>query len=192
MDWRCLENSRLRSTIAKARSSRCRADPEATAGRTVSADLDSVRAREGSATALDSSLQAGADSRAGEDRATAPGHESGRDEEAEAVEQSWCVCDAPATTETVGQPAARRPVQGKRDVEWADRSARPSRGGSGREEREGPTADDTAGRWAHYFPGLRTDHGRCEPISAREAAGEVVGCDSGVGKEYLTRCEKEE
>src|ERR1700745_3709864 len=64
------------------------------------------------------------------------------------------------------------------DVEWADRSARPSRGGSGREEREGQTADDTAGRWAHYFHGVPTNNGRCESISAREAGGKLSGADS--------------
>src|SRR6266849_10443942 len=120
MDWGCLENSRLRPAIAKARPSRCRADPEAPAGRAVSADLDSVWSREGSAAALDSPLQAGAHSRAGEDRVATPGDEPGRDEEAQAMEPSGRKGATRAATKTVGQPTARRPVQGKRDVEWAD------------------------------------------------------------------------
>src|SRR6266849_2413416 len=120
MDWGCLENSRLRPAIAKARPSRCRADPEAPAGRAVSADLDSVRARERSTAALDSPLQAGAYSRAGEDRTAAFSDEPGRDEEAQALEPSGREGATRAATETVGQPAARRPIQGKRDVEWAD------------------------------------------------------------------------
>src|ERR1700682_107672 len=116
--------------MAEARSQRCSADSEAAARRAISPDLDSVWSREGSAATLDSSLQAGAHSRAGEDRTAAPGDEPGGDEEAQAVEQGGRESAARASAEAVGQPAARRPVQGKRDVAWADCAARPSGGGS--------------------------------------------------------------
>src|SRR5258705_7775171 len=163
---------------AEARSPGCRAYFEIAAGRTVSADLDSVQGREGSAAAVDPSLQAGADSRAGEDRTAASGDEPGHHQEAKAVEQSGRESAARASLEALGQPAARRPVQDKRDVEWADRPARPSRGGSRGEERKSAAADDAAGSGADHFDGLCADHGRCFPFSAWEAGGELFGADS--------------
>src|SRR6266404_2522227 len=52
--------------------------------------------------------------------AAAPGDEPRRDEEAKAVEQSRRESASRVTACAMGQPAARRPVQGKRDVERAD------------------------------------------------------------------------
>src|SRR5260370_39039339 len=111
----------------------------------VTADLDSVRGREGSAAVFDSSLQAGADSRAGEDRVAASGDEPGHHQEAKTMEQSGRESAARASLEALGQPAARRPVQDKRDVEWDDRPARPTGGGSGGEDRQSATVIDEGG-----------------------------------------------
>src|SRR5258708_1757928 len=82
--------------------------------------LGAFEGTEGSTAAADPSLQAGADPRAGEERAAAPGDEPRRDEEAKAVEQSRRESASRVTACAMGQPAARRPVQGKRDVERAD------------------------------------------------------------------------
>lgn len=60
------EDPSQRSSPAEDGSARCRTDSEIADGRKVSADLDAVRAGEGSAAAFDSSLQAGADSDASE------------------------------------------------------------------------------------------------------------------------------
>src|SRR6266446_4737052 len=68
------------------------------------------RREEGSAAAVDSPLQAGAHSRAGEERVADPGDEPGSDKEAKTVEQSGREGAPRVAAKAVGQPAARRPV----------------------------------------------------------------------------------
>ena len=72
--------------------------------------------------------------RAGKERTATPGDESGRHEEAQAVEQGGREGAARASLAALEQPTARRPVQDKRDVGRPDCPARSSRGGSGGEE----------------------------------------------------------
>src|SRR5580765_3736115 len=85
-----------------------------------SGNLGAFAGTEGSTAVADPSPQTGTHSRAGEERVAAPGDESRRFEEAEVVEPSGREGAPRVTACAVGQPAARRPVQGKRDVEWAD------------------------------------------------------------------------
>ena len=97
---------------------------------------------------------------------------------AEVVEQGGREGAPRVTAEAVGQPAAGRPVQGKRDVEWADYAARPSRGGSCGEKRKSAAADDAAGRGADHVDGVCADDGRCFSLPAREAGSELPWADS--------------
>ncbi len=50
--------------------------------------------------------------------------------------------------------------------------------GAAEKEREGQAADDPARRRTDDFEGLRADDGRCKPLSARKAGGELSGADS--------------
>src|SRR5271157_1263273 len=120
MGWRCREDSRLRHATAEARPARCRADSEAAGGRAVSADLDAFESGKGSTAAIDSSRQAGAHARAGEERTAAPGDEPGHHEEAEIVERRGREGALRVAAEAVGQPAARRPVEVKKRVGRTD------------------------------------------------------------------------
>src|SRR5579863_8672821 len=120
------------------------------AGKAVSTDLDAVGRGEGSAAVVDSSLQAGTDTRAGEERVAAPGDEPGSDEEEETVEQGGRASAARVAAEALGQPAARRPVPGTREVGRSHCAARSSGDGSRREKRESAAADDAAGRGADH------------------------------------------
>jgi len=118
--WGCGEDSRQRFTAAEARQAGCTAACAIAGGRSFSGDLGAFERTEGSTAVADPSPQIGTRSRAGEERAAASGDESRRFEEAEVVEPSGREGAPRVTACALGQPAARRPVQGKRDVEWAD------------------------------------------------------------------------
>src|SRR5271169_1946380 len=121
VDRGCGQDSGQRCTTAKARPSGRRAAAEAAAGRTVSADLDTLQRATRPTAVAHPSPQAGAPSRPGEERTAAPGAESRGAEEAEAVERSRTEDPARVTVTAVGQPAARRPFKCEEDVGWAYR-----------------------------------------------------------------------
>src|SRR5882724_10693828 len=83
---RCGEDPRQRFAAVEARQAGCTVAVAVAGGGTFSADLGAHTGTERFAAVVDSSLQAGADSRAGEERAAASGDEPRLAAETEAVE----------------------------------------------------------------------------------------------------------
>ncbi len=97
---------------------------------------------------------------------------------AEVVEQGGREGAARVAAAAVGQPAARRPVEGKRNAERADCLLDQAVVEAARAKRKSAAADDAAGRGTDHLAGLRADDGRCFPFSAGQAGGQLSGADS--------------
>ena len=96
----------------------------------------------------------------------------------QAVEPSRAEVAARAAVETLGGMPARRLARTAFDVESADRSARPSSATRGRGKSASPVADDATGRGSEHGAGVCAHHRRGEPLSARQASGQLPGVDS--------------
>src|SRR5436189_1287667 len=85
---------------------------------------------------------------------------------------------ARTTAEAVGRAPARRFAQADGDARPADRAA-----GSGGQSRSsarqnGAASSNPTRSRSDHGAGLRADHGRCQPLPARQAGGQLSGPDS--------------
>src|SRR5579862_6194848 len=74
---------------------------------------------------------------------------------------------------TVGEPAPARPAGVAGSTEPKHHGAEPGDRAGSREVPRSPASDDASRCWSSHRTGLRTDHRRCEPLSVREAGGEL-------------------
>src|SRR5437867_3877786 len=95
--------------------------------------------------------------------------------EAQAVEPSRTADLARTTAAAVGGASARRLTQADGDARPADRAAGQSR--SSTRQNGAASANPTRSRSDHGA-GLRADPGRCQPLPARQAGGQLSGSDS--------------
>jgi len=76
-----------------------------------------------------------------------------------------------------GAPAGRS-AGAVEQLRSADRQAGRSGAAGGAERRASPVADDPAGSGTEHGAGVRAHGRRCQPLSARQAGGELPGADS--------------
>ena len=98
------------------------------------------------------------------------------------MEPSWTENVARTSSKTLGSVPAGRFIGTAGNVEPADRHTRCRRATCGGKELASKVADDATGRGSEYGAGLCADHGRREPLPARQAGRELSGTDSTRGK----------
>src|SRR5437016_11939581 len=98
--------------------------------------------------------------------------------EAQAVEPSRTADLARTTAAAVGGTSARRLTQADGDARPADRAAGPGGQSRSSTRQNGAASANPAGSRSDHGAGLRADPGRCQPLPARQAGGQLSGSDS--------------
>src|SRR5207253_3253396 len=113
-----------------------------------------------------------------EERTATPLPEERSAAEAQAVEPSRTADLVRTTAAAVGRTSARRLAQADGDARPADRTARPGGKSRSSARQNGAASANPARGGCDHRPGLRADPGRCQPLPARQAGGQLPGSDS--------------
>src|SRR5438105_1144657 len=106
------------------------------------------------------------------------GYGDRRNWRAQAVEYSRTADPARAAAAAVGRAPARRLTQADGDARPADRAAGPGGQSRSSTRQNGAASANPARGGCDHRPGLRADPGRCQPLPARQAGGQLPGPDS--------------